>query len=77
MIHVLATIELQPGTRDLFLAEFHKLTGFKTAEKGESHPIALLKKYPKGFAPPFVYMTGEGSINVSESDIKILRDYLP
>lgn len=59
-----------------FLAEFHKFTTFKTAERGESHPIASLKKYPKGFAPPFVYMTGEGDINVSGSDMKILRDYL-
>lgn len=59
-----------------FLAEFRKATGFKTADKGESHPIASLKKYPKGFAPPFIYMTGDGDINVSAADLKILREYL-
>jgi len=59
-----------------FLAEFRKLTGFKVAAQSESHPIAALKKYPKGFAPPFVFMTGEAGIQVSESDVKILRDYL-
>ena len=34
MIHVLATIELQPGTRDQFLAEFHKVMPFVHAETG-------------------------------------------
>jgi len=34
MIHVLATIELQPGTRDQFLAEFHKVMPAVHAEAG-------------------------------------------
>ena len=34
MIHVLATIELAPGTRDKFLAEFKKLIPDVHAEKG-------------------------------------------
>ncbi len=59
-----------------FLAEFKKITGFRVASKSESHPIRLLKKYDKGFAPPFVYMTGDGGINVSAEEIKILREYL-
>ena len=59
-----------------FLDEFRKLTGFKTAEASESHPIASLGKYKKGFAPPFVYMTGSGEINVSAGDMKVLREYL-
>jgi hypothetical protein len=59
-----------------FLDEFRKLTGFKTAEASESHPISSLRKYRKGFAPPFVYMTGNGGINVSQGDMKILREYL-
>jgi len=59
-----------------FLDAFRKMTGFKTAEASESHAIALLKKYPKGLAPPFVYMTGNGDINVPEGDKKILRAYL-
>ncbi len=34
MIHVIATIELVPGKRDAFLAEFHKLVPKVLAEKG-------------------------------------------
>jgi hypothetical protein len=59
-----------------FLAAFQKETGFKTAKKSESHPIYKLAKYPKGYAPPFVYMTGSGSIRVGKRDMEILRNYL-
>lgn len=59
-----------------FLDEFKKLTGFKIGDRGECHPIRYLAKYDKGYAPPFVYMTGEGGIEVSERDLKILREYL-
>ena len=59
-----------------FLQEFHKATGFKVAAQGESHPIGSLRKYPKGFAPPFVFMTGDGGINVAAPDMQALRDYL-
>jgi quinol monooxygenase YgiN len=34
MIHVIATIELNPGTREAFLAEFHKLIPQVLAEQG-------------------------------------------
>ena len=60
-----------------FLAAFRKMSGgMKTASESESHPIRLLKKYPKGQAPPFVYITGSGNIHVSESDVKVLRVFL-
>jgi len=59
-----------------FLKQFHEATDFKVAKTSESHPIRMLKDYPKGFAPPFVYITGTGAINASSGDIKILRDYL-
>lgn len=59
-----------------FLNKFRNLTGFNCATKGESHPIRLLKKYPKGYAPPFVFMTGHAGIGVSGRDMKILREYL-
>lgn len=59
-----------------FLDEFKKATGFKTAGRGESHSIRMLDDYPKGFAPPFVFMCGHGQINVSPKDIEILRKYL-
>ena len=59
-----------------FLEEFHKLTGFKVADHSESHPVRYLKKYRPGTAPPFVYMTGDGSIDFSSKDLRVLRDYL-
>ena len=59
-----------------FLDAFHQLTGFKVATRPESHSIGLLRKYPKGFAPPFVFITGDGDINVTAGDIKAMRDYL-
>lgn len=34
MIHVIATIELKPGTRDAWLAEFRKLVPLVRAEAG-------------------------------------------
>ena len=60
-----------------FLRAFAEATGFKKiANKGESHSIALLKKYPKDGFPPFVFLTGNGNMgNVSKDDKKILRDY--
>ncbi len=59
-----------------FLVAFQKETGFKTAKKSESHPVYKLAKYPKGYAPPFVYMTGSGSIRMSKRDMEILRNYI-
>jgi hypothetical protein len=60
-----------------FLKEFQRLAGgIKVARQSESHPISHLRKYPKGQAPPFVYMTGAGAIHVPNSDIKVLREYL-
>ncbi len=65
------------GNADVnFLDEFHDATGFKVAKRPESHAIRLLAKYDKGYAPPFVYMTGNSNIRVSERDRKILREYL-
>lgn len=60
-----------------FLRAFAEATGFKKiANKGESHSIALLKKYPKDGFPPFVFLTGNSNMgSVSEADKKILRDY--
>jgi hypothetical protein len=59
-----------------FLDVFHKLTGFEVSKTPESHPIALLRKYKKGFAPPFIYMTGDQDIRVPSQSIRILREYL-
>jgi hypothetical protein len=58
---------------DLFRKRYPEL---KVADHGECHPIALLAKYPKGMAPPFVYMTGDGAIDIPERDLRVLRKYL-
>ena len=60
-----------------FLKAFAQATGFKKiARKGESHSIALLKKYPDDGFPPFVYLTGNDNMGrVSSNDAKILREY--
>lgn len=34
MVHVLATVELQPGKREAFLAEFHRIVPLVRAEAG-------------------------------------------
>lgn len=64
------------GADTNFLQAFGKATGFKVAEKGESHSIALLTKYSDKDLPPFVYLTGNESMGrVSRADTKILREY--
>jgi hypothetical protein len=67
----------QTGADINFLRAFAQATGFKKiARKGESHSIALLRKYPTDGFPPFVYLTGNGDMGrVSSNDMKILREY--
>jgi len=67
----------QTGADINFLRAFAQATGFKKiARKGESHSIALLKKYPDDGFPPFVYLTGNSDMGrVSPADMKILREY--
>lgn len=59
-----------------FLREFGKRTQLRVATRMESHPVASLRQYPKGQAPPFVFMCGRGGIAIGSADQKILRDYL-
>ena len=57
------------------LLKFHEWTGMKIAKDTEFREIERLKFFPKKKAPPFVFMTGRGGINLSDSEVKILRDY--
>ena len=59
-----------------FLREFAKATGLKTASQSESHSISRLADYDPGYAPPFVFMTGSGSINLTLREIEVLRRYI-
>ncbi len=58
-----------------FLIQFNKLTGFKIADKTEAIEFSDLKRFPSKRAPPFVYITGSGNINVGQKEIKALRWY--
>ncbi len=57
------------------LIKFHEWTGMKIARDTEFREIDRLKFFPKKKAPPFVFMTGRGNINISDSEAKILREY--
>lgn len=57
------------------LVKFHEWTGMKIAKDTEFREIARLKFFPKKKSPPFVFMTGRGSISISDSEAKVLRDY--
>ena len=62
-----------------FLAAFQELSGLdsrQVARDGESHPVSHLRKYPKGEAPPFIYMTGSGNLRLSRADMETLREYI-
>jgi hypothetical protein len=59
-----------------FLEEFKKVTGFKIARSPEARTIQQLRNFDKGFAPPFLYLTGAGAIPVTAADVKVLREYL-
>ncbi len=59
------------------LRRFRELSGgMRTAEASESHPIALLRRYPRDQAPPFVFMTGETHFSLSRREIDVLREFL-
>jgi len=58
------------------LMEYGLLTQQKVADKTESIRIAQLAAFPKEKSPPVVFLTGQGSLSVSNGDVKILREYL-
>ena len=63
MIHVIATIELAAGTRDAFLAEFHKLMPLVHAEDG-CIAYAPCIDAPTGI--PTQFMTGADRVTIME-----------
>jgi len=58
------------------LIEYGIRTKHQVAKKTESRRIAQLKNFPPGKSPPLVFMTGQKNISLSNSELKILRDYL-
>lgn len=59
-----------------FLDEFKRETGFKVANSTEAVRANQLNRFPKGFAPPFLFMTGSGAIRIPQGDMDQLRKYL-
>ncbi len=57
------------------LLYFRKTSGLPIAAKTEAIEIDRLRKFPKGQAPPFVYLTGRGKIDVTDREVKTLRWY--
>lgn len=57
------------------LVRFSQLTGLPVANETEHRKIERLAHFAKKKAPPFVFMTGSGNINISQAEAKILRNY--
>lgn len=58
------------------LIEYGIRTKQKVARRTESRTIGQLKNFPIEKSPPMVYLTGQRSISLSDSEVKILREYL-
>jgi len=58
------------------LIEYGIRTNQPVADRTESRQIAQLRNFPVGKSPPLVYMTGQKNVSLSNSEIKILREYL-
>ncbi len=58
------------------LVEYGVRTGQQVNDEPESRQIAALENFPVGKSPPFVYMTGQRSIGVSQGEIETLREYM-
>lgn len=57
------------------LIELKKATGFEIAQNTEYKEISQLRRFPKGRAPPFVFLTGKSGISVTPRDVTTLRWY--
>lgn len=58
------------------LVEYGVRTGQQVSDEPETRLIAQLGNFPVGKSPPFVYMTGQRSIGVSQSEVETLREFM-
>lgn len=58
------------------LTEYGVRTKHKIHSETEARTISQLRNFALGKSPPFVYMTGQKSISLSQNEYKILREYL-
>ncbi len=59
-----------------FMQYFRKVTRLPTSTLPEAKSPNEIARYERGFAPPFLYMTGDRDIHLSRRDLKILRRYM-
>jgi hypothetical protein len=57
------------------LIKFREMTSYAIARNTEHIKIHRLKFFPEGRAPPFVFITGKGGVNMSSAEMKVLRNY--
>ena len=68
--------DMDRGSDLNLLTEYGVRLGHPVSDRPEPMEIKRLKSFPARKSPPMVYMTGQRGINVSDSEIKILRNYL-
>ena len=68
--------DMGKGSDYNLLIKFHQITGFPIWRETESKAVDRLSKFPKRYAPPFVFLTGSRGINMSNAEIAQLRKYL-
>ena len=67
--------DLHLSADDNMLFKLGQITGLPVARRAEQRTIGRLRFFPKGKAPPFVFLTGRGGMNVSNHEVTALRDY--
>lgn len=68
--------DMGKGSDYNMLIKLNEYAQFKIANETESIKVADLRRFKRGFKPPFLFITGRGGINMTATEIKILRDYL-
>ena len=68
--------DMDRGSDLNLLTEYGVRTGHRVSDRPEPMELRRLKSFPARKSPPMVYMTGQQNIQISDSEIRILRDYL-
>ncbi|MBC8356760.1 MAG: DUF4159 domain-containing protein [Planctomycetes bacterium] len=58
------------------LIEYGIRTKQKVAKQTESRTVGQLKNFLPEKSPPMVYLTGQRNISISDSEVKVLREYV-
>jgi hypothetical protein len=58
------------------LVEYGIRTNHTVAKKTEARTVLQLRNFPPEKSPPLVYMTGQRNISLSNTEVRVLREYL-